>query len=166
MSTRKFFHDTCFGQYWPQAWFSVMSICPPVRALTNKCGDKKSRMHTKGEHTVTVSAVRIDLGLWSVTVWTSACRMHPAPDIVCKRFSADFSPFPWLWFYYSRYRLLFPCGIPAEKSESILYEAYVWKPIFRSFIVYPTHKMYKKRSNPDYSACFLGGNLADFYFRA
>ena len=40
--------------YRPQALFSVMSICPPVRALTNKCIDKKSRMHTGGEHTVTV----------------------------------------------------------------------------------------------------------------
>ena len=145
MSTRKFFYNTCSGQYWPQALFSVMSICPPVRALTNKCGDKKSRMHTKGEHTVTVSAVRIDLGLWSVTVWTSACRMHPAPDIVCKRFSADFSPFPWLWFYYSRYRLLFPCGIPAEKYEPLLYQTHVRKPIFRSFIVCFKYKMVEKQ---------------------
>ena len=145
MSTRKFFHDTCFGQYWPQAWFSVMSICPPVRALTNKCGDKKSRMHTKGEHTLTVCAARINLGLRSETVWTSVCRMHPAPDIVCKRFSADFSPFPWLWFYYSRYRLLFPCGIPAEKSESLLYQTHVRKPIFRSFTVRFKYKMVEKQ---------------------
>lgn len=91
--------------------------------------------------------------------------MHPAPDIVCKRFSADFSPFPWLCFYYSRYRSWFPCGISAEKSESLLYQTHVRKPFFSSFIVCFTYKMVGKQSKPAIYARIFRRDFRRFIFQ-
>ena len=92
--------------------------------------------------------------------------MHPAPDIVCKRFPAGFSPFPWLYFYYSRYRLWFPCGFSAEKIELLLYQTHVRKPIFRSFIVCFAYKMVEKQSKPDIYARIFRRDFRRFIFQS
>jgi len=91
--------------------------------------------------------------------------MHPAPDIVCKRFSAEFSPFPWLYFYYSRYLLWFPCGIPAEKSEPFLFLMNIQKLLIGLFVVLYAHKTSQKQPERKISACIFRRKSRRFLFQ-